>query len=246
LGLEVKRHLALIVIAANVLAMVGLAFIYPHLMLSPGPPTAGHAELTENCFACHSPWRGADSQRCRSCHAPADIGLRTTMGTPISPTGIKAAFHQELISQDCMACHSEHEGTRLTERGRRPFTHALLREAIRGQCATCHQQPRDNLHQQVTGDCAQCHGLQAWRPASFDHARFFALDRDHDAECVTCHVNNVFKGYTCYGCHEHQPARVRAEHVEEGIRDFEDCVRCHRSASGEPGERGSREGRDRD
>jgi hypothetical protein len=39
---------------------------------------------------------------------------------------------------------------------------------------------------------------------------------------------------------------MRALHLEEGIRDFEDCVMCHRTASDEPEESDSRQRRDRD
>jgi hypothetical protein len=242
----VKRRSALSLIAANVLALVALAFIYPHLMVSPGPLVAAHAELTTDCFACHSPWRGADSKRCMRCHAPAEIGLRTTKGVPVARQGLKISFHQELVEQDCMACHSEHQGVRLTERSPMRFSHALLRGPIRERCESCHAAPTDAIHRQIKTNCAQCHSPQAWKPAKFDHAKLFVLDRNHNTECATCHVNSDFSRYTCYGCHEHQPARIRAEHLEEGIRDFEDCVKCHRSASEEPEGRGSREGRERD
>jgi len=63
---------------------------------------------------------------------------------------------------------------------------------------------------------------------------------------VTCHTGNDFKRYTCYGCHEHTPANVRAEHEKEGIRDFENCVECHRSADEEPVKRGARGERQRE
>jgi hypothetical protein len=39
--------------------------------------------------------------------------------------------------------------------------------------------------------------------------------------------------YTCYGCHEHQQARIIAQHRNEGIANIEKCARCHRSAKGE-------------
>lgn len=39
--------------------------------------------------------------------------------------------------------------------------------------------------------------------------------------------------YTCYGCHQHTPANIRGEHIEEGIRNFANCVDCHRSADEE-------------
>lgn len=244
--MEVMRRWTLVLIVVNVLVVVGLAFIYPHLMLSPGPPAASHADLTTNCFACHAPWRGADSQRCMACHVPADIGLRTTRGLPLAGSEIRTAFHQELISQECMACHVEHEGSRMTGRGNGTFSHAMLRVATRGQCASCHAAPADSMHRKLGAACSQCHRTEQWKPATFDHAGMFLLDGDHNAECATCHVENDYRRYTCYGCHEHQPARIRAEHLEEGIRDFEDCVKCHRNASDEPEERGSGEGRDRD
>jgi len=44
--------------------------------------------------------------------------------------------------------------------------------------------------------------------------------------------------YTCYGCHEHSLSNITRKHVEEGIRNFANCVRCHRDARGEGGERG--------
>jgi len=71
------------------------------------------------------------------------------------------------------------------------------------------------------------------------------LDRDHNATCATCHVNNDYKRYTCYGCHEHQPDKIRRKHVKEGIPEFDNCVKCHRSASEREGNERSREGRER-
>ena len=67
-------------IAANLVVLVALAFVYPHLMVSPGRSSPAHAELTTDCFACHAPLRGAAAERCIACHAVADIGLRTTKG----------------------------------------------------------------------------------------------------------------------------------------------------------------------
>ena len=87
---------------------------------------------------------------------------------------------------------------------------------------------------------------RAWKPATFDHDKYFVLDRDHKATCETCHNNNDYSRYTCYGCHEHRPDKVREEHVEEGIQDFENCVECHRNASEEPRRQGERRERKRD
>lgn len=241
-----------VLISANLVALLALVFVYPHLMVSPGKLVAGHAALARDCFACHTALRGASAERCITCHAPADIGLRTSKGVPIvKAAAMKLSFHQELSEQDCMACHSDHAGPKLTQRSRKPFSHALLRAPVRELCDTCHKAPADTLHRQISGNCAQCHQAEAWKPATFEHEKFFVLDKDHNVRCVACHVANNYRQYSCYGCHEHTPAKVRAEHVEEGIRDFENCVECHRSANEEPRGKGasggrSREGRGRD
>ncbi|ALT79655.1 hypothetical protein [Paucibacter sp. KCTC 42545] len=288
-------------IAANLLALLVLAFVYPHLMLGPGPLVPAHAELSTDCFACHAPLRGVSADRCMACHALADIGLRTSKGVAIlavpavepaaaarsvstSASGrLKTAFHQELEVQNCMACHSDHAGPKLAQSSRKPFSHEMLREQTRerceachaapsnamhqrlsigctqchkvqgwtpasfehaalpaaelARCESCHKAPADSLHRQVKDSCTQCHRPEAWKPATFDHDAMFQLDGDHKASCETCHINKDYRRYTCFGCHEHTPANVRAEHEEEGIQDLQNCARCHRSADEEGGER---------
>jgi hypothetical protein len=231
----VKGRWLWVVIVANLLALLALVFAYPHLMVSPGPLVTAHAALATDCFACHTPLRGATAERCLACHALADIGLRSTKGAAITRTRpLKASFHQELIDQNCLACHSDHAGPKLTQRNRKLFSHALLRVATRDQCGTCHAAPTNQMHQTFGSACAQCHQTEAWQPATLDHAKFFPLDGDHNASCVTCHVGNNYSRYTCYGCHEHTPANIQARHREEGaIENLQNCVRCHRSANGE-------------
>ena len=219
-----------IILAVNLIAMTVLVFVYPHLTVGPGKLIPGHKELSTDCFACHAPLTGASSERCLSCHKPDDIGRLTTKGQPIAKPLSATPFHQKLVSQDCVACHSDHAGVkRFRPQGH--FDHALLNAATREQCQDCHKSPTDSLHQQISGNCKQCHSQEKWKPATFDHGKFFELDRDHKTECVTCHVRNDYSRYTCYGCHEHTPAKIRREHVEEGIRNFENCVECHRSAN---------------
>jgi hypothetical protein len=129
----------------------------------------------------------------------------------------------------------------------------LRKKETRDQCQSCHKSPTDSLHRQITGNCVQCHSQEKWTPATFDHDKFFVLDGDHNASCVTCHARNDYSRSTCYGCHEHTPANIRREHIEEGISNFDNCVECHRSANkhdiqgGEGEGRGEREGnRERD
>lgn len=241
-----KRRWLLALISANLAALLVLVFIYPDLMVGPGQLISAHHEQATDCFSCHAPLRGAASDRCIACHALPDIGLRTSKGAPIPQKSLKTSFHQELVEQNCMACHTDHQGPKLAQRSRKPFSHALLREPVREQCQSCHKSPTDGLHRQITGNCKQCHTQEAWKPATFDHDKLFLLDRDHNTTCVTCHTNNDYSRYTCYGCHEHQPDKVRREHIKEGIQKFENCVECHRSAEEEPRKTGSRDQRERD
>jgi len=231
-----KRGWLKALIVANLAVLIALVFIYPHLMVSPGPVVKAHAELATDCFACHAPLRGASSERCIACHALPDIGIRSSKGAPLlqKAKGLKTSFHQELIEKNCVACHSDHQAPRLTQRSRKPFSHELLRPAVREQCDSCHVAPADTLHKKISGNCLQCHSQKAWKPATFAHEKSFVLDKDHNATCVTCHTGNDYSRYTCYGCHEHTPARIRDEHVKEGIQNFENCVECHRSADEEP------------
>ena len=241
-----------IVIGANLVVLVALAFVVPHLMLAPGALEKHHADLTTDCFACHAPLRGAAADRCMACHKLPDIGLRTTKGAAITEANAantakvakvaRASFHQALGDPNCMACHTDHAGPKLVMRSSKPFSHTMLRATTRDQCATCHAAPTNELHRTLGVGCATCHNTQAWKPATFDHARYFVLDNNHNATCVTCHIGNNYQQYTCYGCHEHTPANIQAKHREEvGSQNLDNCVRCHRSGSGEREGRGEGE-----
>ncbi len=239
-----KRSL-LIMVALVLAAIIALSIVKPHQMVSPGNLMPAHASLEGNCFACHAPWRGASPERCLSCHALANIGVLTTKGVPIAQGRGHPAFHQALSQPNCMACHSDHPRPALSRAKAISFDHALVKADARARCQSCHQAPPDQLHRGQAAPCATCHQPPHWKPATFDHARFFLLDRNHNATCSICHPRGDFKQYTCFGCHEHQPAQIIAEHREEGVSNIDNCVRCHRSAQGEAdGERKGSGGED--
>jgi hypothetical protein len=124
----------------------------------------------------------------------------------------------------CAQCHST------TKWKPAAFNHNLLEAAVRERCTDCHKAPAGQLHQQATGPCKQCHSMAKWKPATFDHAKFFVLE-DHHSRCTACHRTSDYRSYTCYSCHEHAPEKIQREHWEEGIRNFDNCVKCHRSAN---------------
>ncbi len=223
-----KNKTVLLIVLVNLLALVLLTLFLPHLMLRPGKLMDAHSELATDCFACHTPFLGSSPEKCISCHKVDEIGLKTTKGLAIGGEQKNVAFHQKLTEQDCVACHSDHRGVQpFRPIGR--FSHELLEPAVNRECNGCHNNPGDALHQKIRGNCSGCHTQQGWTPATFDHDRYFRFDRHHTTACETCHIENDYARYTCYGCHEHSRSRIRAEHVEEGIYDYENCVECHRS-----------------
>jgi hypothetical protein len=226
--MAMNKKLITRIVMANLAVLLLLAIFAPQWMISPGKPIAAHGELANDCFACHVPFIGSTSRQCIACHQVAEIGLKTTRGIAIDKEQKNVAFHQELVEDDCMACHSEHKGVQpFRPIGR--FSHELLRASVQERCDSCHSNPEDALHRKIKGGCAQCHTNDAWRPATFDHREYFRFDRHHDTECATCHVSDDYAKYTCYGCHEHSRSKIREEHFEEGIRDYENCTECHRS-----------------
>jgi hypothetical protein len=215
-------------------AVLMLAVLAPHRMISPGALIPAHAVLEDDCFACHTAFRGVSAARCTVCHMPAAIGLRKVDGTPLTGGQKRPPFHQALVQGDCMACHTDHPAPALAGRTVVQFRHDLIQPARRGQCQSCHAVPADSLHRGVTGGCASCHSLTAWKPAAFDHDRYFPLRGAHALPCAACHASGDFKRYTCTSCHTHNPARILAEHREEGITgNLGNCVACHRGGGGD-------------
>jgi hypothetical protein len=222
-------------VAIVVIALVLLAIFSPQLLLSPGKPIAAHEEFATDCFACHQPFLGSAADKCIECHKVSDIGIRTTRGLLIEQEKKNVTFHQKLIEDDCVACHSDHRGVK-PFRPIGQFSHKLIEPPLQENCAECHSDPGDALHLKIKGNCGPCHNQESWFPANFDHAQYFRFDRHHDTECTTCHINNDYSDYTCYGCHEHSRSEIREEHLEEGIRDYENCSECHRSGDEEEAE----------
>ena len=69
-----------------------------HKAVNPGPLSAAHGELVNNCQACHTPVKGVDTAKCILCHANNESILQR------QPT----AFHASVNT--CKECHLEHRG----------------------------------------------------------------------------------------------------------------------------------------
>ncbi|MBK7644318.1 MAG: class III cytochrome C family protein [Planctomycetes bacterium] len=227
-----------------VLASSWAAFA-PAPAIQPGQLLDAHATLRDRCSACHVLGSGVRSARCEECHARALIGVEHADGTALAtPRPGIASLHAGLTALECSACHAEHAG-RLGRAPAARFTHELLGAELRSDCARCHAQvkPADALHTDAGEQCQACHTTQAWKPATYEHSRWFRFDKDHPPRCDTCHEpGSGFKTYTCAQCHPW--SRIAHEHDELGGRDLKNCVECHRSGDKHDAEHGggSREG----
>lgn len=162
-----------------------------------------------DCFSCH---RGDDEHNgrfgtdCAACHTPFDWE--------------EAAFDHNLsnfpldgahVDVACESCHTNGQFAGLSI-----------------VCEGCHREPDEHLGQFGT-DCAGCHTTTAWLPAGYNGPHTFPMEHEGaGGDCQLCHPSSLTT-YTCYGCHEHNEAEVRSEHLEEGISNFQDCMECHPS-----------------
>ncbi|NWG35699.1 MAG: cytochrome c3 family protein [Chloroflexi bacterium] len=179
-----------------------------------------HASVA--CESCHrnNVFKGTPTD-CYSCHRQDDE-------------------HNGQLGTDCAACHNPSDWENATfdhSRSNFPLTGAHVNVACErchtgGQfkglstaCVACHAEPAFHAGLFDT-DCAACHNTAAWAPAQFNGPHAFPLNHGGGATCATCHPSG-FTTYTCYGCHEHNETKIRSEHLEEGISNFQDCMRCH-------------------
>jgi hypothetical protein len=183
----------------------------------------GHAKVV--CEKCHvnNVFKGTPTD-CYACHQKDDQ-------------------HKGQFGKDCAACHNPSKWSDVTfdhARSNFPLTGAHVNTACErchqnGQfkgldatCVVCHADPVKHAGK-FGVDCATCHTTSAWSPAQYNKEHAFPLRHEGaDGKCQTCHPNSLTT-YTCYGCHEHNEARIRSKHLEEGIPDFQDCMKCHAS-----------------
>ena len=223
-----KKLLILGIIAGIVFLMVR----FPHTMLSPGELVQGHQDLNNNCFACHTPFGGIENNTCIACHKLSEIGKENNN---IVAGKEKVLFHENLSSQSCTACHTDHEGespaTKLDG-----FKHNLLSETVINNCVSCHQKPIDDLHKQLSTSCNSCHNTEGWKSdVKFDHTLLMVSDRNN---CIACHQkpkDNLHQSLknNCNSCHSTEkwvPAYF--DHDRYFVLDGDhnaSCNTCHKN-----------------
>jgi hypothetical protein len=153
-------------------------------MVSPGPLSRGHAELENNCKACHTPHKGVEAKNCLTCHAGENFADQQAV-----------QFHAE--AKQCTGCHVEHEGGKAIVRmdhdlllkhqlwaggstwsGAATVHRSIPEKAL--NCASCHSN-RDPHAGLFGKTCSSCHSVESWAVAEFRHPP------PASRECSQCH-----------------------------------------------------------
>ncbi len=190
-----------------------------------------HRNITEiECVTCHLEHTGEAKNFAIKKFSHQIIGTSTREKCSACHDYQKPADDlHSLVKDECSKCHNTESW-----KGAK-FDHASL-GANKDNCTKCHEKvkPNDDLHASLAKgeQCAACHTTSAWKPSTFDHTKYFVFDRNHPETCSNCHTSGTgYKQYTCYNCHEHSEAKIARKHQKEGIADFTNCVKCHRSGN---------------
>jgi hypothetical protein len=185
------------------------------------------------------------SMTCASCHGEdvREFQLATCSGCHADHDQKFVKEHQAQFGGNCLECHDgidrmrdfDHASVFPLEgrHGEIECSACHVDEVFKGTpqaCVDCHAEPE--IHAGFFGlDCQYCHTTVSWSPARLRNHNF-PLDHGEQGEsaCQTCHPA-VYAEYTCYGCHEHEPAPIEEKHREEGIslEELPECITCHPS-----------------
>jgi len=204
------------------------------------PLTGAHATVA--CAKCHADPALKPPKACIGCHQ-ANYDATTApnhklSGTPTTCEGCHstAAWKPAVLNHDlfyplvgkhqtaaCAACHVDP---------------ALKPPKV---CAGCHQAQYDTAtapNHKVTGiptACETCHTPVAWKPATFDHAKYYPLVGKHQAAaCTGCHTAlGVKPAKTCVTCHlVDYDATTTPNHKVDGMSKA--CEACHTPVGWKP------------
>jgi predicted CXXCH cytochrome family protein len=216
-----KKYIFIII----TIGIIGLVFAFPHVMISPGNLYKAHTTIQNNCLACHKPLSGTPNEKCISCHKVSEIGMKKN----------RLQFHQKIENLDCISCHSEHKGQN-SKMAMNTFEHIFLPEKERNLCINCHNQPKNDLHNQVSNSCVSCHTTRTWKSVvPFNHNLIKVESRNN---CISCHQSPKDKIHSissnnCISCHSQVKWKPSTfNHNKFFVLDANhnvSCTSCHKT-----------------
>ncbi|UCH58891.1 MAG: hypothetical protein JSV61_11815 [Anaerolineales bacterium] len=188
---------------------------------------------------------GAQVITCKTCHLFNIYAFEIEQCSTCHEQGEeKSNFiheHQDEFGPACLDCHDgvdRMRGFNHEERFPLQGKHAELPcqdchtdrrfENTPSECLDCHAEPE--IHAGYFGlKCQYCHEASSWSPAQLQIHNFPLSHGEQDgSDCTTCHLD-TYTEYTCYTCHEHQPAPILESHLQAGItaEALPACADCH-------------------
>jgi hypothetical protein len=210
----VKNTVLISFLAAFGFGLAGI-IIFPYYTINPGVMIQEHMQLNNDCLACHSLGKGAQTEKCISCHKLSTIGIMLVDGNERKDANSKInLLHQSIIDIQCFDCHSEHNGLS-RENATLKFKHDVLPVELQKECSKCHlpQKPVDEIHEMLAMECSNCHNNSAWKPSHFKHE----LLGEIKSECRSCHEN-----------------KKPADAMHKGLGRTIQCAQCHTTDGWKP------------
>lgn len=202
-----------------------------------------HALNTAFSLKVHSENMDGSAMTCQGCHPPGveDFSLDTCTQCHAQQDVVFMNEHQTLFGNACLECHDgvdrysnfDHnqlfvlDGKHADADCQQCHENQNFRETS-SECAHCHVEP--DIHAGWFGlQCQNCHTSVAWTPARMTR-HTFPLEHGlaQPLACEVCHTG-AYTEYTCYQCHDHQPAAMTETHAEKGVLapELSACADCH-------------------
>lgn len=211
-------------------------------LATPGALSRAHANLEDDCVACHTSVQGVDPIKCVLCHA-TDEGLLQRQPT---------AFHANITS--CKECHQEHAGA-----AGRPtkMDHEALARIGLGELGAETDAERFALQAFLQGwiDAGEpaAEGLRVTRAEATLACEACHANEDRHfgllgTDCGQCHLTSMWtlpefrhpspKSRDCAQCHQAPPSHymghfkmVSATVARKPFATVDQCFECHRTTA---------------
>ncbi len=227
-----------------------------HTMNAWKPSTFNHASTQFPLTGAHQ------TAQCQECHTNGNYNLTNTgcyqchqndFTQTLNPNHVAAN-----LDHDCTKCHTttawkpstfDHAGTKFPLEGAHQAQPCQACH-VNGNyhlsytdCWQCHESDFNgatNPNHAAGGfghDCTVCHQLNAWSPATFDHAATgFPLQGAHSqAQCQACHMNGNYQltYQNCYQCHQSDYSGALTPNHSANLFP-QDCSVCHTQTAWQP------------
>jgi hypothetical protein len=198
-------------------------------LVSPGPISAAHEFIGDQCETCHTPHVGVEAKSCIACHAATSFEDKQS-----------SRFHASI--RQCTSCHVEHDkGASLVAMDHEALARTLFQPAPAAtgdgaKPSSTGTMPALPFHPKITEDlasleCASCHSNRD------PHLGFFG------AQCSSCHTVTSWsipefrhpspRSTECAQCHQPPPShymmhfKMVSQRVAGKAARVDQCFACH-------------------